>query len=317
MRKITIVFFKILVLSISLTWVANTHAQKQPVWIDADSGNETDNIYAIARLLAASSINVVGVSSAHFNNADLIAFEKWNQYSTKEINTVEISQKLNEAVLTVLGKLSIPHPMGADRQMGRAWGGTQARNSAAAQGIIQAVKNLRADLKLAVISLGALTNIASAVALDTSIAGRLVCYALGAKYSMEQHCWNKNEFNIRNDLNAFDYLLDNSSVDLVIMPVNVALPFRFERDSLYKYFSNDVPLQKMLKQRWEETNPQDSVRTLWDLALAEAFLKPEYAVVNEVLTAPENNQRIIKVYSKINVTRMKKDFFTSLKLLHE
>jgi len=68
-------------------------AQKQKVWVDADTGNETDDIYALARLLAEPSIEVVGVSSAHFNNADLIAFEKWNQYNTKNINTVQISQK--------------------------------------------------------------------------------------------------------------------------------------------------------------------------------------------------------------------------------
>ena len=271
-------------------------AQKKQVWIDADTGNETDDMYALARLLSESSIDVVGVSSAHFNNADLVVFEKWNQYRTKAINTVEISQQLNIDLLQVMGKLSIPHPMGADRQMGRAWGGREARNSAAVQGIHAAVKKLAGNDKLVVICLGALTNIASAISLDTSIARHMVCYALGARYNVGKQVWNKSEFNIRNDLNAFDYLLDNVSVEIVMMPIDAAFPFRFKRDFLYQSFSNDVSLEKMLKQRWEETNPQDTVRTLWDLALVESFIKPMFTEIKQVLTPPENTQRKIWVY---------------------
>ncbi len=287
-------------------------AQKQKVWVDADTGNETDDIYALARLLAEPSIEVVGVSSAHFNNADLIAFEKWNQYNTKNINTVQISQQLNEDLLKVMGRLSIAHPLGADRQMGRAWGGKEPRTSDAAKAIIAEVKRVGKNEKLVVITLCALTNIASAIALDTSIAKHIVCYALGAKYNVNKGYWNKSEFNIRNDLNAFDYLLDNASVDLIIMPIDVALPYRFKRDALYKKLRSNVPLEQMLKQRWEETNPQDTIRTLWDLALVQAFLKPGYAVIQKVLTPPENKKRIVKVYSKINVQRMEDDFFQAL-----
>jgi inosine-uridine nucleoside N-ribohydrolase len=289
-------------------------AQKQKVWVDADTGNETDDIYALARLLAEPSVEVVGVSSAHFNNADLVAFEKWNQYPTKNIKTVHISQQLNEDLLKVMDKLSIPHPIGADRQMGRAWGGREPRNSDAAREIIAAVKRLGKNEKLYVLSLGALTNIASAIALDTGIAKHIVCYALGANYNVSKGYWNKSEFNIRNDLNAFDYLLDNASVDLIIMPIDVAFPYRFKRDALYKKLSSDVPLEQMLKQRWEETNPQDTIRTLWDLALVEAFVKPEYAIIKQVLTPAENKQRMIKIYSKIDVQKMEDDFFMYLKI---
>jgi purine nucleosidase len=92
-------------------------AQRQKVWLDADTGNETDDVYAIVRLLAEPSVDVVGLSSAHFNNADLVAFDKWNQYPTKGIKTVAISQQLNEEILWAMHKESIPHPLGADRQI--------------------------------------------------------------------------------------------------------------------------------------------------------------------------------------------------------
>ncbi|MBC7721905.1 MAG: nucleoside hydrolase, partial [Pedobacter sp.] len=314
MNKKTAAFPKLLVTATLLFFCSYfSIAQKQKVWVDADSGNETDDIYALVRLLKEPSIEVVGVSSAHFNNADLVAFEKWNQYNTEGIKTVKISQQLNEDLLRVMGKLSITHPIGADRQMGRAWGGREPRNSDAAQGIIQTAKKLNSNEKLVVISLGALTNIASAISLDTTIAKQIICYALGAKYNLEKCIWNKSEFNIRNDLNAFDYLLDNPSVDLVVMPIDVAFPYRFYRDSLYRILNDNVPLEKMLKQRWQETNPQDTNRTLWDLALVEAFVKPDLANTKMVLTPPENTQRKIRVYTKINVENMTTDFIKIVK----
>ncbi len=292
-------------------------AQKQKVWLDADTGNEMDDIYALARILEDTSVEVIGLSSAHFNNPDLVAFDKWNQYNTQGINTLHISQQLNEDLLKVMGKLSIPHPLGADRQMGRAWGGQQARPSAMTEALIATVKTLTKDEKLVIINLGALTNIASAISLDTSIAKHIICYALGAKYNVTKGYWNKSEFNIRNDLNAFDYLLDNPSVNLVIMPIDVAAPYRFERDSVYKTFDSHVPLENMLKQRWEETNPRDNIRTLWDLALVEAFIKPELAETKLVMTPPENTQRMIKIYAKIDMQKMKTDFITKLKSLNK
>ena len=58
----------------------SANAQKQKVWLDADTGNEMDDLYAIVRLVREPSIDLVGLSSAHFNNPDLLVFEKWNAY---------------------------------------------------------------------------------------------------------------------------------------------------------------------------------------------------------------------------------------------
>jgi len=286
--------------------------QKQKVWLDTDTGNETDDVYAIVRLLGDTSIDVVGISSAHFNNPDLLVFPKWNQYDTKDIHTVDISQRLNEEILSLLGKKDINHPLGADRQIGRAWGGIQPRNSAAAQELIKTIKSLPPKQKLTIICIGALTNLASAVLLDTSIASHIKCYLLGAKYNPEKKYWDKNEFNIRNDLNAFDYLLNNASLDLTVMPTSTALPFKFKRDDLYTAFGDDNPVLKYLKQRWVDTNPDDTVRTLWDVALIEAFLVPSSATLATVTTPPENTPRAIKVYTRINAAGMQRNYFNSI-----
>ncbi|MCX6240122.1 MAG: hypothetical protein NTY07_21710 [Bacteroidia bacterium] len=50
-------------------------AQKQKVWLDADTGNEMDDLYAIVRMVKAPSVNLIGLSSVHFNNPDLSKIE--------------------------------------------------------------------------------------------------------------------------------------------------------------------------------------------------------------------------------------------------
>ncbi|OAQ38950.1 nucleoside hydrolase [Pedobacter psychrophilus] len=313
MRKV-IIFLSLICLIIN-SGIA--YGQKQKVWLDADTGNETDDVYAIVRLLNDTSINLVGLSSAHFNNADLVAFDKWNQYPTKNINTVKISQQLNEEILALSDKLNITHPIGADRQIGRAWGGTNYRSSDAAKQIISAVKSLSPNEKLHIISLGALTNIASAVAMDSSITKHIECYLLGARYDAKNKYWDKNEFNIRNDLNAFDYLLNQKSIQLIVMPITTAEPFKFERDSLYAVFDSDNPVLKYLKQRWLDTNPDDKVRTLWDVALVEAYLNPSFATIKKVKTPLENTPRSISVYTKFDNRKMKESYYQSIQKLKE
>ena len=124
---------RFIILLLILVAGSQVKAQKQKVWIDSDTGNEMDDLYAIVRLVKAPSIDLIGLSSAHFNNPDLLVFEKWNAYSTKGLNTVAESQRLNEQILKALGRLDIIHPMGADRQIGRSWGEQDPRNSPAAQ----------------------------------------------------------------------------------------------------------------------------------------------------------------------------------------
>jgi purine nucleosidase len=47
---------------------------------------------------------------------------------------------------------------------------------------------------------------------------------------------------------------------------------------------------------------------MWDLALVEAYLNPDMSIIKEVLTPPENTQRIIKVYTKIDNESLQKIF---------
>ena len=216
------VFSKIIngcIITCLLTAISLSANSQQAVWLDADTGNEVDDVYAILRLLEEKSVSVAGISSAHFNNPDLLVFEKWNQYSTAGISTIDISQQLNEDILSILGRKDVGCFSGADRQIGRAWGSFEPRDSDAARQLASYVKSMPKEKKLDIICLGALTNLASAVILYPEIIPHIRCFILGARYEASTGVWDKNEFNIRNDLNAFDYLLNNKEVDLTIMPI--------------------------------------------------------------------------------------------------
>lgn len=287
--------------------------QKQKVWLDADTGNEMDDLYAIVRLIKDTTIELVGLSSAHFNNADLLMFEKWNGYDTKNLNTVAESQRLNELILRALAKSDLPHPIGADRQVGRAWGQQDARPSPASAAIINAVQKLAPNDKLDIVTLGALTNIASAIMLAPEILARIRCFSLGAKYDTRTRVWDKSEFNIRNDLNAFDYLLNLPDFDFTIMPLQTAFPLQFNREQTYQQLNEDIPAEKILEDRWKEQNPQDTIRIMWDLALVEAYLKPAFSKIITTDSPPENNKRKIKVFSMIDRNSLYEDFWKILK----
>jgi len=305
---------KLLLLLVFFTIITPSFAQKQKVWLDADTGNEMDDLYAIVRLVKEPSIELMGLSSAHFNNPDLLVFEKWNAYDTKGLNTVEDSQRLNEQILKALKRLDIPHPIGADRQIGRAWGQEDARNSKAAQGIIAAVKALRGEEKLDILTIGAMTNLASALILAPEIKSHIRCYSLGAQYDPKTKVWNKNEFNIRNDLNAFDYLLNLDGLDLTMMCLQAARPLQFKREETYQKLDDSIEVDKILKDRWKEQNPQDETRVMWDLALVEAYLNPMLVKVDKsIKTPPENKSRNIQAYIKIDEVAMTADFWKVLK----
>ena len=288
-------------------------AQKQKVWLDADTGNEMDDLYAIVRLVKDPSVELIGLSSAHFNNPDLLVFEKWNAYKSKDLNTVAESQRLNEQILKALGRLDIPHPIGADRQIGRAWGQQDPRDSEAAQAIIKAAKAIPEGEKLDILTIGAMTNLASALILAPEIKSRIRCFALGAQYDPKTKIWNKNEFNIRNDLNAFDYLLNLDELDLTMMCLQTALPLQFKREETYTKLNETIEAEKILEDRWREQNPQDETRVMWDLALVEAYLKPNLTQIETISTPPENNQRTIKAYIKIDEKALADDFWKVLK----
>jgi purine nucleosidase len=295
--------------------VISLSGQKQKVWIDADTGNEMDDVWAIVRLLwAKDKVDVMGLSSAHFNNADLIAFDKWNQYDTKDIRPILLSQELNEKILKEMNLSHIPHPIGADKQMGRAWGQTDPRPSDATTELLKVITSLKENEKLDILQIGAATNIASLIALHPEVKSKIRLFSMGLNYDLKTKAWNKNEFNIRCDLNATDFLFNQEGLDWTIITVQTCLPYKFNREETYAKLDEKYAGERLMKQRWMEGNPESKDRILWDLALVQAYLRPELATVISVKTPPENHQHKVKIYSKINLSGFYEDFWNAVKI---
>jgi len=300
-----------LTIFLSLFILFSVSAQKKKVWIDADTGNEMDDLYAISYLLLDTTVEVVGISSAHFNNADLLTYKIWNSYPTKNINTVKISQQLNEKLIKYMNCENIPHPIGANQMIGRAWGGQEPASSPASAKIIEKAHQMKPGEKLDILVIGASSNISSALLTDSTIKSKIHVILLGARYFDDKKVWDKSEFNIRNDLNSFDYLLNLDGLKLTVMPVNVAIALQFQRKVAKDKLQNKNDFFNFLYSRWDLVSAGESW-IMWDLALVEAYLHPELANLIIAKTPPENNQRDISVYNDIDNQKMEELFWSRL-----
>ncbi|MEQ8705443.1 MAG: nucleoside hydrolase [Phaeodactylibacter sp.] len=307
--------YRLYLFLLTMLSVITLTAQPAAYILDADTGNEMDDLYAIARALSPDGLKVLSLQSAHFNNVQLLTDPYWNSYPTDSINTLEISQGLNEQLKAECGQWMLPALSGCDQMLGFAWGyypGAPVPSSPATRFIIEQARKASPDAKLPVICLGASTNVAAALAVAPEIAGNLKVYLLGARYDAKTKAWDKNEFNIRNDLNAFDLLLNHKDLELWVMPANVARALTFQRAATFQQIKScSTPLCRRLTSRWEEVGAGTSW-IMWDLALIEAVIHPEFATSKSVRTPPENTRRRVKVYTQINAPAMEANFWEAL-----
>lgn len=271
--------------------------------LDSDTANEIDDLFAIAYLLADDdpTVELVGISSAQW-------FHVWSGDST-----VYQSQALNEELVALAGRTDLPLPLGADLIMGKPWGDYDARDSPAARFIIEQAHATPEGEKLAVMCIGAATNLASALALDPTIAGRIVAYTLGFRYDFDGRFWNKDEFNIRRDLNAANYLLNHEGLELHVMPISVAVQYTWAREKAFARLKKSATFGDYLQARWADHGGPDAESwTMWDVALVQAFLQPEQAPEIAVLTPPENARRAVWMYTDIDEQAMERDYWERL-----
>lgn len=282
---------------LSLAAAGAAHAQsKRRILIDADTANEIDDLFAIVRALREPSFEIAALSSAQWHNR------------ISPANTVELSQRMNEDLLRLAARQDIPVPLGSEMIMGKPWGGDEPRDSPAARMIIAEAMATRTG-RLPVVSIGATTNVASALKMKPEIRDHISCYLMGGHYEASTGVWNKDEFNVRNDLNAFNYLLNLDGLDLHIMPATTCRHLVFDREAAMKRLNGGGPLAGYLAARWIAHAPESAKWIMWDLALIEAIAKPELAKESKFKTPPENKQREVGVYTSIDARAMEADFW--------
>lgn len=276
-------------------------AQDKPKLIlDADTANEIDDMYAITRMLTQEKFEVLALSSC-----------QWMHYLAEE-DSVGGSQRENETLVNLLGATDLPTPIGSQEPMGKPWGGDQAKDSPAAQFIIEAAKAATPENKLLVVCLGASTNLASAIKLEPTIAQNIDAYVLGFRYDHSKQVWNKSSFNIRRDLNAADFILNCKALNLHVMPANVAKPLTFARDKTFARHEKMGKLGTYLTAKWNARFAQFENWVMWDLALVQALLHPKMATMKQCDTPAENEARKVWVYDSIDVQAMRDDYWETV-----
>ena len=282
-----------------LPFVPSPYGQSAPVpvFIDADTANEVDDLYAIVRALLTPDWRIEGLSSA-----------QWNHRLSPQQTVLE-SQRLNEDLLRLMKRTTIPAPKGSEMIMGKPWGGDEPRNSPAAQLIIETARRVPEGEKLLLISLGAVTNAASALALAPEIIPKVRCYCLGGRYYADRQVWDKDEFNLRNDLNAINYLFNLEGLELHVMPINILMDFKFDQQQTLNRLMGQGPVWDYLATRWLTNAPGDQTRIFWDLALVAAIARPSLAQEEQRSTPPENKQRMIHVYTAVDHQAMLDDWW--------
>jgi hypothetical protein len=169
--------------------------------------------------------------------------------------------------------------------------------SRAAEFIVEQAKKHSPKKKLNIIVTGPLTNVASAVLLDSTIAPRIKVYATVMKYNSTDKVFNKNEFNTRNDLDALDVLLNRDDLEMHIMPVTGAGELLLKKSELSDLFSKGGEAGAFFVRRLNLLPGKDEI-SLPELSLVEAFLNPDFMKEDQIQAPPENNHRRIYVYTK-------------------
>lgn len=271
----------------------NILAQRNVI-VDADTGNEVDDFYALARIFLEPTVNITALNAAH-----------WQTSQWAITNTMENSHRLNQQLLGEMG-LAIKTNRGAMARM-YDWG-DRAQHSAAANEII---KQASENEKVTVIVLGALTNVASAIFIESSIAEKLEIYWLGTTMDFETGVLKRNDFNPMMDQYALDFLLE-SKANMHIVPLNVAVNMEIDFDEINTKIGDHF-LGKFLMKRWiDHIDGSRRNRILWDLALISAFINPEMATTKIITTSKDSGNRPITFYDSIDTKAIYEDFYKTI-----
>ncbi len=168
---------------------------------------------------------------------------------------------------------------------------------------------MEGDEKLTVVTLGALTNIASALLMDPSISSKIAVYWLGTTYDFEEDILRKRDFNCMMDPQALEEVL-KSSVELHVIPVNIASKMTFNYAETEQKLRGKHGVLDFLVDRWyEHLDGSRYERTIWDLSIIEAIIHPEWVEEVKIMTTKENYSRPVYYYKDIDADKIRAAFF--------
>jgi len=281
-----------------------------PVVLSTDVGNEIDDQWAVAYLLLNPEFDVRGIISA---NAPSLPDP--SAHVTYEVLKDEVEVRLG--VMThppLLEGSSLPL---ADKKMPQPSEGLEF--------LLAVSKGYSKEHRLTVLTIGAATDVASALLKDSSIADRISVVAMGFKSLTE----GGKEFNIENDPRAWQVILD-SAVPVTIGAADVcradlALTFEQAKNMIAKrgpigawlwgeyqdwYFRNIKPLR---------VNDFSKPWIIWDiitlaheLGMTSQKVIPRPILADNLSFEKSNSNQTITWITSVDSARLWADFLAKL-----
>lgn len=273
--------------------------------IDADTANEVDDLYALARAIVAPSIDLIGITSAQFHNSPLASD-----------STVLESHILNQDIVRIMHRQDIPIVIGANAPLTTL---DVPAISPAARFIIEEAHKLPKGDTLDVVILGSCTNVASAVLMDPSIVSRIRVHYIGFWHDRVKGTFNRIEFNSGNDQKGVDVLLNAEGLEFNVMTATTCKNLVFDKTETFSQLEGKSEIGDYLVNRWKtfdpwfnKNDPTKQKWIMWDVAIIEALIHPHMAEKSSFPNLPNNTPRQIQAYTSLDSTAMKLDFFEAL-----
>ncbi|MBQ2726063.1 MAG: nucleoside hydrolase [Clostridia bacterium] len=258
--------------------------RKKKVIVDTDAYNEMDDQFSILYALCSDRMEVIAVNAAPFRNDRADTFEDGMVKSYEEI--------LRLTALLPDGD-SIPVFHGSRKAIEQT--GHPAPSPAAENIISEA---LESEEIIYILTLGAATNVASALLMDPRIAEKICVIWLGGT-SLDKP--DVREFNLAGDYAAGQVLLNSGCTVLLCPAFDVTCVLEADLDELTALDGvnpHGTYLADLTREFHEKAgSPADWKRVIWDIA-APAILADPGCAEMEIVTAPVFTDRFTYAFDK-------------------
>ena len=255
----------LLTLALALTSLL-AHAQSRTLFLDADTANEVDDLYAVVRAFAEPDWRIPVLASTQWQNS---------QWATER--TMEDSYRLNQHLAAHLGVQDATQVVRGGHRRMYDWGHLSV-HSHASDALIALSQNHDAANKLTVVALGALTNVASALYLDSTLAERIEVYWLGSTYDFDTDRARFTDFNALMDPQAAQLVLEHPSLRVHVLPVSEVGMHTVTYAQVEVAVGEGGALGEVLLDWWRRhMDGSKDTRVLWDVAIVELLSDPTLA----------------------------------------
>lgn len=279
--------------------------------LDTDTFNEIDDQFAVVySLLSKEKLQMEAFYAAPF----------YNELSNGPKDGMEKSFDELQRILEIMGvRESIPSYRGSDTYLPDPLTPVE---SEAARNLVERAMASTADDPLYVISIGAITNVASALLMEPKIIDKIVVVWLGGH---ALHWKDTKEFNLKQDLHASRIVFD-SGVPLVLIPCKgVASHLSTSLSEIRDYVKGSGPIGEYLYETYKNCREDHYAysRVIWDIS-AIAYLVHSDWLPSTLVHSPlisedfrwsfDSNRHFIRYVHDLKRDDIFKDLFTKMRL---